>query len=227
MIGSIAVLLAVIACVSGKIYFKEDFNDKGWESRWVVPSDWKPKSELGDWKWTAGRFTGDATDKGIQTQPNARHHGLSAKLDSPFTNTGKELVLQFTVKHEQELDCGGGYIKLLGDVDQSKFGGDSPYQIMFGPDICGPSNRKTHVIFNYPPKNDNLLIKNEVRVETDQLTHVYSLVVRPDNTFEVYIDLESAKKGSLEDNWDFLLPKEIKDPAQSKPADWVDVKKNS
>ena len=90
-----------------------------------------------------------------------------------------------TVKHEQDLDCGGAYIKLLGDMDQTKFGGDTPYQVMFGPDVCGPSNRKTHAIFNYPPKNENLLIKQELKTETDNLSHVYTLVVKPDNTYEV------------------------------------------
>jgi len=96
---------------------------------------------------------------------------------------------------------------------------------MFGPDICGPSNRKTHVIFNYPPKNDNLLIKEEVKVETDKLSHLYTLHVKKDNSFEVYIDQESVRTGKLEDSWNFLLAKEIKDPAVSKPADWVDAKK--
>lgn len=168
---------------------------------------------------------GDASDKGIQTGEDARFYGLSAKLDETFTNTDKEMVLQMTVKHEQDLDCGGAYIKLLGDMDQAKFGGDTPYQVMFGPDVCGPSNRKTHAIFNYPPKNDNLLIKNELKVETDRLSHVYTLVVKPDNTYEVYIDLESVRSGSLEDSWDFLVPKEIQDPAISKPEDWVDAKK--
>jgi calreticulin len=180
---------------------------------------------LGEWKWTAGQFHADPNDKGIQTSEDARFYGLSAKLDEAFTNRDKELVIQMSVKHEQDLDCGGAYIKLLGDMDQSKFGGDTPYQVMFGPDVCGPSNRKTHVIFNYPPKNENLLIKSEVKTETDHLTHLYTLVVKPDNTFEVLIDLESVKSGSLEDNWDFLMPKEIKDPAVSKPADWVDKKK--
>ena len=179
---------------------------------------------MGKWKWTAGEYYADASDKGIQTSQDARFYGLSTKLDESFTNTGKELVVQFSVKHEQDLDCGGAYIKLLGDMDQSKFGGDTPYQVMFGPDICGPSNRKTHVIFNYPPKNDNLLIKEEVRTETDRLTHLYTLVVRPDNTFEVFIDQASVRKGELESAFDFLLPKEIKDPSQSKPADWVDEK---
>ena len=57
-----------------------------------------------------------------------RFYGLSAKLNEPFTNDGKDLVLQFSVKNEQKLDCGGAYIKLLGDMDQDSFGGDTPYQ---------------------------------------------------------------------------------------------------
>merc|ERR1739838_982405 len=36
---------------------------------------------------------------------------------------------------------------------------------------------------------------------------------------------ESAQKGSLTDDWDFLPAKMIKDPEQSKPADWVDAAK--
>lgn len=183
------------------------------------------QSELGEWKWTAGEWYGNAEDKGIQTSEDARFYGISSKLSEPFTNQDKDLVLQFSVKHEQKLDCGGAYIKLLGDIDQSKFGGDTPYQVMFGPDVCGSSNRKTHVIFNYPPKDDNLLIKEQVKCETDQKSHLYTLVVRPDHSFEVYIDLKSVRQGTLEDNWDFLEPKEIKDPSVSKPADWVDTKK--
>ena len=29
------------------------------------------------------------------------------------------------------------------------------------------------------------------------MTHLYTLIVRPDNSFEVLVDLESKKKGSL------------------------------
>jgi len=223
---AVCAFLALTAGVSGKIYFKEDFNDAGWKSRWTV-SDFggKPASEIGTWKHTAGEYFADASDKGIQTGEDARFYGISAKLSESFTNKDKELVIQLSVKHEQELDCGGAYIKLLGDIDQATFSGSSPYQVMFGPDICGYSNRKTHAIFHYPPKNDNLLIKDELKVETDKLTHLYTLVVKPDNTYEVFIDLKSIRSGTLESGWDFLLPKEIKDPAVSKPADWVDEKK--
>ena len=92
---------------------------------------------------------------------------------------------------------------------------------MFGPDVCGFTQR-THVIFNYPPKDDNLLIKEDVKCKTDKLTHIYTLHIKPDNTFEVFIDNESVRAGKMEEAWDFLPPKMIKDPEQSKPEDWVD-----
>jgi len=50
---------------------------------------------------------------GIQTSTNAKFYALSASFDK-FSNEGKTLVIQFTVKHEQKIDCGGGYVKVIG-----------------------------------------------------------------------------------------------------------------
>lgn len=69
---------------------------------------------------------------GIQTSEDARFYALSAKFE-PFSNEGKTLVIQFTVKHEQNIDCGGGYVKVFNnELDQKDMHGDSAYQIMFG-----------------------------------------------------------------------------------------------
>lgn len=57
-------------------------------------------------------------------------------------------------------------------------------------------------------------------VQDDEFTHLYTLIVRPDNTYEVKIDNSQVESGSLEDDWDFLPPKKIKDPDASKPEDW-------
>jgi len=90
-------------------------------------------------------------------------------------------------------------------------------------DICGPGTKKVHVIFNYKDKNH--LIKKDIRCKDDVFTHLYTLIVNTDGTYEVLIDNESAQKGSLTDDWDFLPPKKIKDPEVSKPDDWVDTAK--
>merc|ERR1712177_148641 len=47
-------------------------------------------------------------------------------------------------------------------------------------------------------------------------------IVKPDNTYEILVDGDSKQKGKLEDDWDLLEPRMIKDPEQSKPDDWVD-----
>lgn len=57
-------------------------------------------------------------------------------------------------------------------------------------------------------------------LQDDEFTHLYTLIVRPDNTYEVKIDNSQVESGSLEDDWDFLPPKKIKDPDAAKPEDW-------
>jgi len=124
----------------------------------------------------------------------------------------------------KKIDCGGGYIKLYpNNLEQKKLHGDSEYLIMFGPDICGYSTKKVHVIFNY--KGQNLLTKKEIKCKDDELTHLYTLIIRPDNTYEVKIDNEKVESGLLEEDWSFLAAKTIKDPSASKPADWEDNEK--
>merc|ERR1712226_337385 len=164
---------------------------------------------MGKWKLTTGRYYGDKNDTGLQTSEDARFYGLSAKLEKTFTSDNKKnLVIQYTVKNEHKMDCGG----------------ETPYAIMFGPDICG-STKRTHAILHYSKKDTNLLINKDIPVQNDKISHLYTLVIRPDNTFEVLTDNKSVRSGKLDDEFDFLEPKEIKDPAISKPDDWVDKKK--
>merc|ERR1711862_484738 len=93
----------------------------------------------------------------------------------------------------------------------------------FGPDICGQTKR-THTILNYPPKKDNVMITKDISCESDELSHLYTLTIKPDNTFEVKVDNKIVREGKLEDEFEMLEPKTIKDPDQSKPEDWVDEK---
>jgi len=93
---------------------------------------------------------------------------------------------------------------------------------MFGPDICGATKR-VHFIVTYKGKN-HLIKKNEIRAESDEFTHLYTLILNPDQTFRVLIDNKEVRKGNLLEDFDFLPAKEINDPSVSKPSDWVDEK---
>jgi len=199
--------ISIIAISQATIYFDDDFSKSNWESRWIV-SDWK-KSDgtAGTWDLTHGKFYGDAKkDKGLHTSQDARFYAISAKLDKEFSNKDKTLVLQYRVKHEQNIDCGGGYVKLLpAGTDLKGFNGDAEYNIMFGPDICGSSTRKVHVILSNKGKNH--LINKNVPCETDELSHLYTLILRPDNTYEVLIDNVQKASGKIDEDWDILPPK--------------------
>jgi calreticulin len=221
----LACILGLVALTTATIHFQETFDNKDWEKRWVKSTFKESEGTQGKWEVAHGSFYGDAqADKGLRTSEDARFYQITAAFDKEFSNKDKDLIVQYSVKHEQKIDCGGGYLKILPTegVDQKVFNGDTPYNIMFGPDICGTSTRKTHLIFNYKGKNH--LIKKEIKAETDEFTHLYTLILSPNNTYRVEIDGAEVASGSLKEDWDMLPPKEIKDPKASKPADWVDEK---
>ncbi|GJU14795.1 calreticulin-3 [Tanacetum coccineum] len=212
------VLFSILNLASSEIIFEERFND-GWQSRWVK-SDWK-KSEgkAGSFKHTAGSWSGDPDDKGLQTTTDARHFAISAKIPE-FNNKNRTLVLQYSIKLEQDIECGGGYIKLMsGYVNQKKFGGDTPYSVMFGPDICGTQTKKLHVILSY--QGQNYPLKKDLQCETDKLTHFYTFVLRPDASYTILIDGRERDSGSMYTDWDILPPRKVKDVTAKKGYDSI------
>lgn len=69
---------------------------------------------------------------GLQTTENSKFYAISSRF-KPFSNKGKSLILQYTVKHEQKIDCGGGYVKIFSSaLDQKNMSRESQYYIMFG-----------------------------------------------------------------------------------------------
>jgi len=219
-------LVALAAVASGTVYFEDNFDTNPFEGRWVK-SEWK--EDMGAWSWTAGEwFTDGNRDKGIQTDTDMKNHAISAKMDSVASNTDKDLIVQFSVKNEKKeySFCGGGYIKLLpAGFDQSKFGGDSPYAIMFGPDLCGYDVSRIHLIFT-DKSGKNLLKTDEIKLDYDdknEFTHLFTLIVSPDHTYKVLFDGKEKASGSIAEGWEFPN-KTIDDASDKKPKDWVDDK---
>merc|ERR1712139_261230 len=214
--------LATAPLVAGKIYFSETFGD-GWESRWT-PSEWK-KSEgtQGEFKLATGKWFGDEKeDAGIQTSADSKFYGISANFDT-FSNEGKDLIIQYQAKYEKDIECGGGYVKVGPKIEDPKtFGDPTVYNVMFGPDKCGYTKR-THLIFNY--KGKNVLKKSDLAYKQEDYgeSHLYRLIVKPDNTVKVEIDQDEIYSGSMKDDWELLKPKIIPDPDDKKPGDWVDT----
>uniref|UniRef100_A0A8D0EHF7 Calreticulin 3 n=1 Tax=Strix occidentalis caurina TaxID=311401 RepID=A0A8D0EHF7_STROC len=198
----LALLLgAALGSARAAVYFQEQFLDRGW-ARWVSS---EYKVDLRRFKLPAGKFYGDAVYFFFANGENCKFNyyiftGLQTSRNSEFYT----LVIQYTVKHEQKIDCGGGYVKnFSSNLDQKNLSGDSHYYIMFGPDICGSEIRKVH--FSRFLKIELAFFKTRV----DGYTHLYTLIIRKIND-------PTVRKPS--EDWDDLM--QIDDPNDIKPEDW-------
>lgn len=212
----LSIFLTTLA--SSKIIFHEEFN-KDWESRWVK-SQFKG-DEQGRFEWTKGKWPlENDMAYGIKTSGDLKFFDISSRLPTPITTGKNPLVLQYSLKFEKDVECGGGYIKLVGkDYKPEEFGGDTPVDIMFGPDICGSENR-IQLMLDFDGKGK--LWNKSPAAPIDHITHVYTLLLNPNETYEVYVDMELVGNGTIADDWDVSTPKMIPDPNDKKPDDWDD-----
>ncbi|OAX83353.1 hypothetical protein ACJ72_02294 [Emergomyces africanus] len=220
-----------------KAPFLEQFTSD-WHTRWTASHAKKEDSQsdeewayVGEWAVEEPHvLKGMEGDMGLVVKNAAAHHAISAKFPKKIDNKGKTLVVQYEVKLQNSLNCGGAYMKLLQDnkkLHAEEFSNASPYVIMFGPDKCGATN-KVHFIFKHKnPKTgeyEEKHLKLPPAVRVSQLSTLYTLIVKPDQSFEIRIDGDAVKNGTLLE--DFTPPvnpdKEIDDPEDKKPEDWVD-----
>ncbi len=162
----------------------------------------------------------------------AKYYGAATRLPTPIDPSKGKTVLQYELKAETPLECGGAYMKFLTatpSFEPSSLVEDTPYTVMFGPDICGFTD-KVHLIVRYEnPKTKEVEEKHlaapPAQRKEPNVTHVYTAVLDADsNTYSVLINGKVQKEGSLFDDFapPFLAPEEVPDETDEKPADWVD-----
>ncbi|KAK0618365.1 Calreticulin family-domain-containing protein [Bombardia bombarda] len=221
-----------------KAPFLEQFTDD-WETRWKPSHAKKDTTGKEDEEWAyVGEWSveepvvykGVEGDKGLVVKNPAAHHAISAKFAKKIDPKGKTLVVQYEVKLQNGLECGGAYLKLLREnkaLHQEEFSNTTPYVIMFGPDKCGHTN-KVHFIFNHKnPKTgeyEEKHLNSPPAAKIAKTTELYTLIVHPNNTFVIQQNGEQVKEGSLLEDFTPAVnpPKEIDDPKDKKPDDWVD-----
>ncbi|KAF9131853.1 hypothetical protein BGW39_001241 [Mortierella sp. 14UC] len=231
--------LADFKATSIKAPFLEQFANN-WSERWTASEATKESNAEGEvfsyvGQWSVEEpsvYPGLKNDLGLVAKSAATHHAISASLPEVVDNKDKTLVVQYEVKAQDGLECGGAYMKLLTESPEGikfkEFSNDTPYTIMFGPDRCGATD-KVHFIFRH--KNPITGVYEEKHLQSAPLsklnkrTTLYTLIVKPDQTFDIKINGESAASGSLlKDFQPSVNPaKEIDDPTDSKPVDWVEI----
>ncbi|KAF9581345.1 hypothetical protein BGW38_001682 [Lunasporangiospora selenospora] len=224
-----------------KAPFLEQFTSS-WSERWTPSEATKESNAEGEvfsyvGAWNVEEptvYPGMKGDQGLVVKTAAAHHAISASLPEVVDNKDKTLVVQYEVKAQNGLECGGAYMKLLTDspdgIKFKEFSNDTPYTIMFGPDKCGATN-KVHFIFRHKNPLTGAVEEKHLtaapRAKLDSLSNLYTLIVKPDQTFDIKINNESVSTGTLLTSFTPSVnpPKEIEDPKDSKPSDWVDEAK--
>jgi calnexin len=168
-------------------------------------------------------------EKLIFAAKESAYHGLGTKFPKPLNFRSSPLIVQYEVRFVKDIICGGAYIKLFGDsaFDPLSLSNETKYTIMFGPDKCG-SIKKVHFIFMHAHPHTGVFqekhLESAPEAETDKINHLYTLIVRPDNTYTILIDGVISKGGSLLNDFEPPVnpPLTIDDPTDTRPDDWVD-----
>uniref|UniRef100_A0A8C5DFP7 Calnexin n=1 Tax=Gouania willdenowi TaxID=441366 RepID=A0A8C5DFP7_GOUWI len=221
----------------GEHFFAESF-DRGTLDGWVLSSAKKEDTDEEiakyDGKWSVEEMKDSKLpgDKGLVLKSRAKHHAISAQMLRPFTFTDKPLIVQYEVNFQAGIDCGGAYVKLLTqtpDLDLDHFVDKTGYTIMFGPDKCGEDYKLHFILRHKNPKTGEFEEKHAKKPDadlrtyyTDKKTHLYTLVVNPDNSFQVLVDQTVVNSGNLLTDMTPPInpPAEIEDPDDHKPEDW-------
>lgn len=198
----------------------------------LADSPWKPSSNdtyLGLWtvEGPVNAYAGFDADYGLVMKLSARRSAISIPVN--FTNTNTPLVLQYEVKLQDGLTCGGAYVKILtAPFIPEQFNSDSSYEVMFGPDMCGSQN-KIHLIINRcNPKTGECEQKHLAyppMAKTGQLTNLYTLILHPRGAFEIRVNGQVAKYANILDKPHLISPPldppiMIEDPNDVMPVGW-------
>eukprot|EP00920_Eleutheroschizon_duboscqi_P044072 GHVT01105012.1.p1 GENE.GHVT01105012.1~~GHVT01105012.1.p1 ORF type:complete len:628 (+),score=86.84 GHVT01105012.1:536-2419(+) len=207
------------------LHFAETFDTDPFAlKRWVYSDH--PKF-AGKFKHAVREVEGVVGDKGISLVGENLFHGASTRIPTISTNKGQHFVLQYEVKHEKMLHCGGQYLKLFNlDGNLAKFNHMTDYVIMFGPDKCLPTNTVHFILKQKHPKTGKWTehrFENSPPTPDSGATHLFTLWIKPDNSFEIHIDMDNKVSGHLYKNMSPPMkgPQMISDPNDTQPADWV------
>jgi calnexin len=210
-----------------KIIYYDNFSDPD------VFRRWKPTNASGfNGTWKAEvlfQLHGRKGEKGLAMNTKGQSHAISNRFrHAVAVPENAAFVIQYEARGQFLFTCTDAYMKLFTDpaFDPTALDNGTVPFIEFGPERCGPFNQSRLNVFTAGPdgKAVNHSLKNPHWIPIDEVTHLYTLIIRPDGTFETLIDNRSSRNGTWIDDFTppiFELPT-IDDPTDVKPDGWDD-----
>jgi calnexin len=208
-----------------KLLFFENFSDPGVRERWISSKD--PRYQ-GKWKSEPLiQLQGRRGERGLVLKSGNFAAAIGHQFRHPLQVTNETLVIQYEFRAQFLFMCGSGYMRLYTTptFDPKSLSNDTLPFIEFGPERCRRFNQSRFVIYRSdegPPVPHEL--KRPHYIPPDEIVHLFTLILRPDGTFETLIDNRGTRNGTFAA--DFTPPlfetATIDDPTDQQPSDWDD-----
>ncbi|EAY18758.1 Calreticulin family protein [Trichomonas vaginalis G3] len=205
--------------------FYDNFTDPFVMKRWI-----QSRNASFNGKWVnelSYPLQGRRGEKGLVITDKEKSSLISQILPAPIFTLNETIVIQYEVRAQLVYSC----FKSLLRIHTKSFDPFHQTNKTHGTIEFGPvhNNKKTKAILNFytEDKNGSLIahkIEKDIKIPYDEIAHLYTLIIRPNNTFEYMIDGMSFLNGTFTDSFKepVVQPKYIDDPTDKKPSDWVD-----
>jgi calnexin len=212
---------------SSGILFFESFDSRADFPGWTVTQF---PNYTGEWKVRTPPAPRCDTFERLLTMltPNS-YSAISTAFSPPITPVAETFVIQYEVRFLSNATCTGAYLKLFAnpDFNPARLSNETKHLMMFGPDLCIDKNRLVFYFNHVNPKSGKLIeksVENPPRVPTDNLTHLYTLVIRQNGSISFMVDNRVTRTVDFETAFTptVVPPREIPDPKAVKPEYWDD-----
>ncbi|QHS71385.1 calnexin [Saccharomyces paradoxus] len=194
------------------------------------------------WRLSQGRLQGSAWDKAVAVRTSNAAAMIGHLLKTPINVSETDtLVVQYEIKLDNSLTCGGAFIKLVsGFMNVGALENYVPdgkgVELVFGPDYCAPETNSVQFAINkvhkitHKPKLRYLQETPLSKLTDTSQSHLYTLIIdESTQSFQILIDgktvmarehIEDKKNVSFEPP--ITPPLMIPDVSVAKPHDWDD-----
>lgn len=136
-----------------------------------------------------------------------KFYDISADIGKTINNRGKLLIISYTMKQEKDENHTMASIKLFGEgLNQKRLNQSTDYEICFGPNY-GSTNDKRHFDYFMRFGNQTYQSSRILHCIMDKYTHMFTLIIRPNNTAQLLVDGKPIHEGLLREDFDVLGPR--------------------
>lgn len=206
-------------------FFYENFTDNYVNKRWSMSmkENYNSKWKL-DYLYQVSTRTGE---RGMITTEKGKSHLVGTKFNETLSiKENESLIFQFESRNQIVMGCTSFLMRIhtSNTYNPREETNSTEKFLEFGPDFCENKGSVINFYSNIDGKLQKHKLRHNITSPFDDISHLYTLILRYDNSFEYLVDQKSLFKGSIGNSFIPYVyePEFIDDPNDLKPSDWED-----